>query len=613
MRRSCALVAFVLGCSAGPSETASTPAPVVEAEQTEGAPTPREEPLAPDEGVEVLVFAEGATPRIDNLATETVEVEGSESGRGNADDPDLDDSLRSYYRLVGGPTTYQTVAFPAHAEALNATLLTEVREVMESMTAEGPQLGRTICRAGVAQPTLVSMLCIGMVRYDRGGAELEYRARHYRVVEDRLERFEISDAVLPALDAQIRRVCRRRWTDRSEDCLTVPAEAVLSFNAGGVLVTVPEPGAGGQVTRIQARTQWHVPYGALSGAILADGPLGAALAAGASTDRVARPPSHAEGHAVSPEGPLATLLHRWAELPEEIRAHVRVAPTSERSARLVTESAEHAEAIAQALGTDAAEPIRWASAPLVPAWMKTRRETSLRPAPDEERLMNLPAGALVIALQGRLGGQDSTTGERDTWAFVSAAPSVSGWAAGNLLQPHESCVPSADAALAAYPEAVRERARRTLLRALLDVPTRRGTQSALALVASPERARRNRGEGVTRVELHALDECTLGRRLVRIDAPRAFYQLGVTRAAGGSGDPLVVIGTWDPFDGGRRWAIHPLARRSLELHVVTGDIEDMRIGERTDAGWAVLAWTTRDGHRVVERTADGYAERSPSD
>ncbi|MEO0324341.1 MAG: hypothetical protein AAF447_15375 [Myxococcota bacterium] len=453
----------------------------------------------------------------------------------------------------GEPGSYATVRpgdDPALAERINAY-------IRQQATQGDPEYPGK-CRIAFAHPRLLSVRCEVMEIYERGGADLTTVTSLVKVTEDGFEALRLEDAFSPtaSLDAKARRACAR--TLRREG--RAPAEA--------------ERGCRGQATRARALTRrgvrfWvpdydergHlqdslpvlVPFAELDGGVLADHPLGKALAElpGTRVEEVLLPPGLVapgeveEGTAFGKEAIAQVAIGEYLALPAAARAELVLAG-GDAGYRLARPASSEAPA-AVALGEGRAAS--WTHA-LVPRVVRTRVETSFRVRPGEMRTLILPPGTLVGVGLGRVHGRESAMGERGTWALTAAAPGVFGYTAGALLEAHEGCEPPTEAFLSAVPGSQRERAEASLVRASLEL--RRGGRGVpvFAYGAALLRESRRR-EGRSRVEIFERSgECALGRRLARHDLDGNLYAIRFAKTRPHGGKTLLLLGSY------RRMRIH---------------------------------------------------------
>lgn len=614
----CLLASLGLSCSSGapPRGTEESAAREPEAHIAPAASSDRETPAPTQDGadtVAVLRFAEDARPRIESLTTGTQ----VEPGTG------MENPRDEYDALVAGPTSYPVVEFPEHADALNAQLREQTLSLISRLDEdEHPDgYGRAICRAAVARADLVGMRCSGIVVYNRGGPFEELVTRSYRVIGERLVEFDLHDALLPGatLDDLVRRACRRAADHAEEICEESPGYSDLSISPRGIRIDMGRP-IGERFEPLTA----YIPWRSLDGLVLADGPLGPALTEYATRTLVPRPtvpPPHGQGFAVSERAHFGTLMHRWASLSEADRAMVRMDALSPDDGQLVVTQdvgRARAEELAAALGATASEA-RWSSAPLEIVVQETRRDTSLRRGPSRTQwggagFVQLPAGAQVLALRGRILRRESALGARGRWALVSPAPAVQGWAAGNLLRAPPGCRVAPDALLDGLPDATRARARRTLILSRVTV-FRRGRRSDAVLSAVMVRAhRRRRAIGRARVQLHAIDaQCEVGRRLAIAEADGLLWTANVTHTQASGGETLMVLATAPSSDSrSLRWSLMAQGRRTTERW--SGETSEnytpRYARSREDGGFALIELRDSENHVMrVERTDDGFTLR----
>lgn len=575
------------------------PAPIVEPEAPEAPEAPDEpegeaeaeaEPAEDEDSttVRVLAFAEGADLRLAELETRQTSLPG---GRND-----------EYYR----PNSVPHVTHPDAAwldDALEQTAVAFYTRVGEGALED---VFNGACTPALAHARIVSLECQGWVLDERGNSNPTYEGQSFVVGDGALEAFDVRDALLPdaGIDEAVRNACRRQLggnDDRiaRDNCLYAPNTLALAIGRDRLWATWLEDSYGGELISLGRAP---IPFASLDRKILANTPLGEALQAleGVSVVEVPRPEGGLANAArggvrVGEPAYRREVLAQWRTLPAELREGVRLSSVNPRESVMVFEDRALADRVAQALSATV-EDHEWrgVSAPFV-----GRVKTPLRLRSSYGYIM--PEGAIVVGTEGTVAGRESAYGRRGTMLYASPTPETAGWVAGNLVEAHEGCVPSADTFVNAMPEDRRERARSTLLTTLVEL--RRGGQrrEAVAFTAMTAPANR-RNHGSFRVEVHELGEdCALGRRVARHDhegSPMGQYFPTVNPHGG---DQLIALisnrGAW----------LHVLGEAEPLWSSEHGRLEVPAAGE-TYRGEYVPLVVDRNGRRTTIRIVDGEVQ-----
>jgi hypothetical protein len=547
--------------------------------------------------VDVLVFAEGAAPAIESLL------------RHRMQHFDVADPEELEYGEVGR-SSYPAADIADLGDALRGVTETFLRE--HDVDPAHPYTGAGRCVPAIARPELVSLACEATSIPDRGYPEPYYGGVVVAVEGGAARVSDVRDMLLAGteLDSRIRRRCAPRSRDDELHPCRRPERAGLSFVTRGLRARMSAEEGAEDIVLV-------LPWSELDGVILAAAPIGRLLRsqAGVSVRAVPRP-ARAEpvgaGLAVSAERPLGELLHLWDGLADDERAAASCAVTRSdyrlTYGRLVvfTDQRPLGERIATALGA-AVEPISWTSAPLRPWRARSRAPLTLREQPESRwDHLEMPEGTLAVAVEGSVRGRDSAHGARGTWSFVAVAPGIWGWAAGNLLEAHDACVPSADAFLGAF--FARERAERGLVRSLVTIE-----DAAMVLFAAPRTEQRYQRAGRSRVELAPLDAaCAIGRPALAVDAPGGLHAAHVVGAGGRRAGAALVLGMRITPVGSYprrvRWSVYPLGARAPVAEIEADGDAAVEVGERGE----VLRVTEQRRARVVRRSGREWITEEPT-
>lgn len=570
--RTIALIA--LACSAEPSPPRVVAEPRPEPAREEPPPPEVDEPVDPGRRVRVVV-----------LPANDVELPTP-----------MPSSQIMYADAYGEEGMYEPGSWPRlePTDPSFAWLTQAIRDETDAFVAElrcsgdcGEPYGAG-CSIELTTPELVSLDCGGYEMPGRGYPQRVAQGRLYAIDGERLVRFALRDALLPdsPLHTQIRASCVRQGqaaqTGRPHEdfdsplrrCRDAPDDAALVIHRSFVRAHFPCAD-----TEYGALCHADIQFRALDRKILADSPFGRALLAlaGVTSEEVTLPPEailageERGGFARSPQAPLEQTLARWAALAPADREGVIIAAGATGTM------------LASQAATANSHPVSWREE-LVPFVGRTRAQLNLR---DDHGFIHMvvPAGTIVSAVRGRVGSRESRIGERNTWVYLLASPRIDAWGAGNLVEEHTGCMPSPDRFIAELPATNRERAARTLVTMLIDLPGRE-PRPAVAF-ASVLRYRSGERSGRVRVGIYERDaSCALGRRLHRVDLDGRFFGLGVTSTEAGRGETLIAIGTG-------HWHVFRLGN-SAPLITVPHHSDDIVFGLREGGAYYPIAWRSDD-------------------
>lgn len=531
-------VLLLLGCG-GESEPAEAPpqpsgatepeAPEVEpevepdAEVEVVAPEPEPSATGPQEVQVVALPAEGRI-RLSGFGSRQAEVDRLSY---DADPDEGDWASKARVPRVRGDH-----------DALNAFIVSVAQAALPSY------LNEVGCSPGLLRDDVVSMICGGGEYQTRGEATI-VETVVTREPQGSGANLPVAAMVLPTFDwaTRLRATCRAEL--EAGDGYTCDEYqgwgSHLSLGRRGIIAWVEHQ-------YYQPRDESLVPFRELDRQILADSLLGRLLLAeveGTSTVTVTLP-AHVsvgqpvEGQAVSDVLSVHSALARWLLLPEGSRGSVVVAGAGRERRLVVAPGAGDAAAIAALLGTEPV-PHQWQHAG-VPFVARAKTDLVLRSSPGGQQRYSMPEGTFGVALLQ----EGSATGRRGTWARFSTSSGFGGWAAGNLLEPHEGCLPDASTFLSEVPERRRGTAEATLLRAFVDV--RRGSRiPAVAFLAATRGRTQARGPGASRLAIYRRgDGCAVGSRLMRLDVPGLIEGLRVVTTRPHGGKTLVIVDVLTP-------------------------------------------------------------------
>ncbi|MGE0784863.1 MAG: hypothetical protein AB7S26_04170 [Sandaracinaceae bacterium] len=426
-------------------------------------------------------------------------------------------------------------------------------DVVESYTL-GDRVG---CDVSLSREDLVSVACLRFDSPDRWVPVARFAARTYAIEGDSLERIAVPRQLAPGTDlgAMFLAECRRRVRqDPTSDAPPVEERCASLLTLGEVHVTE----RGLRTMSVSDRFDvlevgLTVPFAELDRRVLADTPLGRALASveGAAIVEVplpegAVPPGEtARGQRLTEPSSLAETLESWWRLPVAERVGVLAVPAAEPlwSGQFVLAIPDAGRA-----GSDpprvSLEPIEWTQA-LTPFVARARRDVSLRLTPYGSVRGDLPQGTLMVGARGEIASQTSSSGARNTWLAVALTRGMDGWLAGNLVEPNDGCEPDPTAFLARLgrSEAARARGLVSLGRAVLDVRTPRPTRAALFFATRAPNLR----DRHLRVGVYALDEaCAVGRRMLEVDVEGRYVSVVVTSTMPRGGESLLAVASDRP-------------------------------------------------------------------
>jgi len=585
-------------------EPEADPAPA----STEAAPEaePDGEPEAegpqPGDTVRVLDLPDEGELAIETLESHPIEVDVDEQGR---------------YSDTYSPNTWTRIEHPVEgvADAVRDASLAVFEGACGSDDDEYCIAFGGLCAPGLAHERLISLHCRILVQGDRGNPWATLRAPTFVVADGALEGVEVRDMLLPGtdLDTPIREGCqravRRRLADADdyertvlgsprEACEGAPRYASIAIEADGLSATfLRDVESESQTERVA------IPFRALDRAILADSALGQVLAEldGVTTVEVevpqgaALPGEEVQGFSVDARSAeRSELLWRWASLPREQRRDVFLID-GDPERYLASPDEERARALARAFEAETAR-VRW-RAGLRPYLGRARTQLALRTGGF---VMHVPRGTLLTGLEGRVRGRDSARGRRGTRTFIAPHPSFDAWAAGNLVEDHDGCVPSADTFIDAMPEDRRARARRTVMTMLVEIRRQGANRPAVAFAAATSR-RTYRRHGTARLDIYELGEdCAVGPRRGRYDVDGHLTSLFLPTTNAHGGEQLVVIGA-------QQWTVHRLGSGE-ELYSHDRDYGTEPLGRETIEGvyYPFVVDDPRDGD-------DGFRVRYEDD
>lgn len=572
---------------ADPAPASNEAAPQAE---PEGEPEP--ERPRPGDTVRVIDLPDEGELEVEALESHPIEVDVTERGR---------------YGDTYSPNTWTRIEHPVEgiADAVRDASLAFFQSACSSDDDDYCVAFGGLCAPGLAHERLISLQCRILVQGDRGNPWATLRAPTFVVADGALEGVEVRDMLLPGtdLDTPIRDACqravRRRLADADEyerDALGSPREACegaphhasIAIGRAGISATfLRDVEAESETERVT------IPFRSLDRAILADSALGQVLAGldGVTTVQVevpqgaALPGREVQGFSVGARSAeRSELLWRWASLPDAQRQDVFLID-GDPERYLASPDEERARALARAFDAETAR-VRW-RAGLRPFLGRARTQLALRTGGF---VMHVPRGTLLAGVDGRVRGRDSARGRRGTRAFIAPHPSFDAWAAGNLVEDHDGCVPSADTFIDAMPEDRRARARRTLMTMLVEIRRQGASHPAVAFAAATSR-RTYRRHGTARLDIYEVaEDCSVGPRRGRYDVDGHLSSLFLPTTNAHGGEQLVVIGAeqWTIhrlgsgealYSHDRDYGTEPLGRETIEGVYYPFVIADTRNGE----------------------------------